>query len=54
MICCRRVSLALGLADDLQDLVERIEDFFKALEDVDALLDRLRARARAAWSRLPA
>ena len=33
----RRVGLALGLADDLQDLVEGVEDLLEAFEDVDAL-----------------
>ncbi len=36
-----RVLLAVGLPDDLQDLVERVEDGLEALEDVDALLQRL-------------
>ena len=45
----RRVGLAFRLADDLQDLVERVEDLLEALEDVDALLAAPRARARAAW-----
>ena len=31
-----RVRLAVGLADDLQDLVERVEDGLEAFEDVDA------------------
>ena len=46
----RRVGLAVRLADDADDLVERVEDLLEALEDVDALLERRRARARAAWS----
>ena len=33
----RRVGLALGLPDDLQDLVERVEHLLEAFEDVDAL-----------------
>ena len=40
-----RVRLALGLADDLQDLVERVEDLLEAFEDVDAPLAAPRARA---------
>ena len=35
-----RVRLAVRLADDLDDLVERVEDRFEALEEVDALLER--------------
>ena len=38
------VRLAVGLADDLQDLVERVEDGLEALEDVDALASAPRAR----------
>ncbi len=34
----RRVGLAVGLADDADDLVERVEDLLEALEQVDALL----------------
>src|SRR5690606_19564432 len=34
------VGLAVRLADDLQNLVERIEDDLEAFEDVDALLQR--------------
>ena len=34
------VGLAVGLADDADDLVERVEDLLEALEDVDALLER--------------
>ena len=34
------VGLAVGLADDADDLVERVEDHLEALEDVDALLER--------------
>ena len=41
MICCAGVGLALRLADDLQDLVERVEDLLEAFENVDALLERL-------------
>src|SRR5204863_8061886 len=37
----RRVGLPLGPADDLQDLVERVEDLLEAFEDVDALAERL-------------
>ena len=44
-----RVGLAVRLADDLDDLVERVEDLLEAFEDVDALLAAPRARARAAW-----
>ena len=36
----RGVGLALGLADEAQDLVERVEDFLEAFEDVDALFER--------------
>ena len=34
------VGLAVRLADDPDDLVERVEDLLEALEDVDALLER--------------
>ena len=40
MICLRRVRLAFRLADDAQDLVERVEDLREAFEQVDALLER--------------
>ncbi len=36
----RRIGLAVRLADDLDDLVERVEDRFEAFEDVDAPLER--------------
>ena len=49
MIFAAGVRLAVGLADDLDDLVERVEDLLEAFEDVDALLQRRRARARAGW-----
>ena len=42
-----RVLLAVGLPDDLQDLVERVEDRLEALEDVDAPLRAPPARTRA-------
>src|SRR4030095_11532696 len=35
-----RIRLSFRLADDLQDVVERIKDLLEALENVDALLDR--------------
>ena len=35
-----RIGLAVGLADDPDDLVERVEDRLEAFEDVDALLER--------------
>ena len=44
-----RVGLAVRLADDLDDLVERVEDLLEALEDVDALL---RAAASSCSRRL--
>ena len=50
----RRVGLAVRLADDPDDLVERVEDLLEALEHVDALPAAPRARARGAWSRPPA
>ena len=34
------VGLAVRLADDADDLVERVEDLLEAFEDVDALLER--------------
>ena len=34
-----RVGLAVRLADDADDLVERVEDLLEALEDVDAALE---------------
>ncbi len=33
------VGLAVRLADDADDLVERVEDLLEALEDVNALLE---------------
>src|SRR5439155_23273500 len=36
----RGVGLAVRLADDLDDLVERVEDRLETFEDVDALLER--------------
>ena len=36
----RGVRLAVRLADDPDDLVERVEDLLEAFEDVDALLER--------------
>ena len=41
MIFVGGVGLAVGLADDPDDLVERVEDRLEAFEDVDALLERL-------------
>ena len=35
------VLLSFGLADDPENLVERVEDLLEAFEDVDALLERL-------------
>ena len=40
MICCAASGLALGLADDAQDLVERVEDLGEAFEQVHAALER--------------
>src|SRR5690606_24974527 len=37
----RGVGLALRLADDAQDLIERVEDLLEALEDVDAPAERV-------------
>ena len=37
----RRIRLAFRLADDPDDLVERVEDLLEPFEDVDALLQRL-------------
>jgi hypothetical protein len=37
----RGVRLAIAGADDLQDLVQRIEDKSKAVEDVDARVQRV-------------
>ena len=45
----RRIRLPVRLADDPDDLVERVEDLLEALEDVDPLLQRRRARARGDW-----
>ena len=41
MIFSAASGLAVRLADDLQDLVERVEDGLEAFEDVDARLERL-------------
>ena len=41
MIFVGRVRLAVRLADDLQDFVERVEDGLEPFEDVDARLQRL-------------
>ena len=40
MIFSAASCLAVGLPDDLQDLVERVEDGLEAFEDVDARLQR--------------
>ena len=43
------VGLAVRLADDADDLVERVEDLLEPLEDVDALLERRQLVLEAAW-----
>ena len=40
MIFSAESAFPSGLADDADDLVERVEDRLEALEDVDALLER--------------
>ena len=44
---CGRVLLALGLADDADDLVERVEDLREAFEDVDARVELVELEAEA-------